>query len=140
MAVRNGLSRIIRQLVEKEANFQELNENGYTPLYEALLQGHDEAVDMILQLSVGTNLNTIIYASQGATALHIACRFAYMDVVDQLLSKGVYANVADAQGNTPLHEVVKQTEMGREEDVSDTVQSLIDYGADSAQKKSCRPD
>ncbi|GAW19793.1 hypothetical protein ANO14919_092840 [Xylariales sp. No.14919] len=119
---------ILALLVINGADPEALNEDGYTPLYGALRQEHKEAIDMILKLSA--NENPIVYAPRGSTALHIACRFAYARVVDRLLGAGASANVVDFQGYTPLHEALKQTKLGREKDVLDTLRSLSSYGAD----------
>ncbi|KAI0540462.1 hypothetical protein GGR58DRAFT_499041 [Xylaria digitata] len=128
LATVSKIPEILPLLVDNGADLQALNGDGYTPLYGALRQEHDEAVDMILRLS--SDKNPIVHMPRGSTALHIACRFAYKRVTDQLLSAGVSANVIDSQGYTPLHEALKQTQFGREEDVFDTLRSLCEYGAD----------
>ncbi|KAF2967643.1 hypothetical protein GQX73_g5918 [Xylaria multiplex] len=128
LATVSKIPEILPLLMENGADLQALDGDGYTPLYGALRQEHDDAVDMILRLSFDEN--PIVHVPRRSTALHIACRFAYTRVVDQLLSAGVSANVVDSQGYTPLHEVLKQSQLGREKDVLDTLRSLSEYGAD----------
>ncbi|KAI1428612.1 hypothetical protein F5Y12DRAFT_675048 [Xylaria sp. FL1777] len=122
------IPKIISRLVESGADPQLLDGDGYTPLYEALRQENEAAVDMFLGLSV--DKNPIVHGPRRSTALHIACRFAYKDIVDQLLRAGVSANVVDSHGYTPLHEVLKHMDVGRDKDVLDTLQSLRCYEAD----------
>ncbi|TGJ83463.1 hypothetical protein E0Z10_g5300 [Xylaria hypoxylon] len=128
LATVRKIPEILPLLVDNGADLYALNEDGYTPLYGALRQEHEEAVHMILGRS--TAKNPIVHVPRGSTALHIASRFAYTSVVDQLLSARVSANVIDFEGYTPLHEVLKQTKFGREKDVVDTLRSLISHGAD----------
>ncbi|KAI3342455.1 ankyrin repeat-containing domain protein [Ustulina deusta] len=128
LAAASRIPDVIPLLVENGADPQALNGDGYTPLYEALRQENKEAVDILLGLS--TDENPVVHAPQRSTALHIACRFAYTRIVDQLLYAGVSADVVDSQGYTPLDEVLKHMKVERDNDVLHTLRRLLGgYGA-----------
>ncbi|KAI1302002.1 ankyrin repeat-containing domain protein [Xylaria venustula] len=126
LAAASKISKTIPLLLENGVNPDILDGDGYTPLYEALRQENQTAVHILLRHS--RDKNPIVHVPRSSTALHIACRFAYIHVVDRLLRAGVSANVLDAQGKTPLHEVLSQKK--RHWHVVKTLLSLSRSGAD----------
>ena len=82
-------------------------------------------------LSQGANVNAQLF--EGSTALHMACSVLNLDVVRTLVLMGADVNVADGQGNTPLHEIVRYGDgvlKEQQEAVSAITMSLIEKGAD----------
>ncbi|PBP17676.1 putative ankyrin 2,3/unc44 [Diplocarpon rosae] len=103
------------------------DEEGSTPLYSALVQGQGEVIVYLLG-SQGER-NPIVNTTTRSTALHIACRFALSGVVGRLLRRGADVDVVDFYGQTPLHELLTQTLLGRQEAVLETMHNLADFGA-----------
>ncbi|KAI0158066.1 ankyrin repeat-containing domain protein [Xylariaceae sp. FL1272] len=104
---------------------------GHTPLFKALCRGRLPTVKKMLGLSLDkdSDMNPVVQNTDNSTALHIACRFAFVPVVSLLLSRGAFANVTDRQGRTPLHEALRQTMLGRDENVLATLNLLAEFGA-----------
>lgn len=73
--------------------------------------------------------NLIIIQPYQSTALHIACRFACVEVVSFLLERGADANATDVVGATPLHELLGQRCMQLEGRVLEILPLLDTYGA-----------
>ena len=57
-------------LLERGANIEEVNDEGYTPLMEASREGHEEMVALLL--SQGADINAQTEETQ-ETALTLAC-------------------------------------------------------------------
>jgi len=57
-------------LLERGANLEEPNDDGYTPLMEAARDGHEEMVALLLSWGAQTNAQT---EETGETALTLAC-------------------------------------------------------------------
>ncbi|KAK2627677.1 hypothetical protein QTJ16_002323 [Diplocarpon rosae] len=104
------------------------DDEGSTPLYSALVQGQGELIGYLLE-SQGER-NPIVNTTTRSTALHVACRFALSGVVVRLLRRGADVDVVDFYGQTPLHELLTQTLLGRQEAVLETMHNLADFGAD----------
>lgn len=47
-------------LIERGANIEEVNDEGYTPLMEAAREGHEEMVGVLLNKGLSKNLSFII--------------------------------------------------------------------------------
>ena len=139
-AVRKGDIEIIKQLLSRgflglgtpQANINERNIDGCTPLHIAVREGHkaivrllfeyDVVVDIqdnngyeplhiaamkgrtiISQLLLEHNANKDAQNMKGSTPLHIAVWSGYDVIVQQLLDSGANINVQDKNGWTPLH-------------------------------------
>ena len=75
------------------------DEQGWTPLHFAALEGH---ADTVRSLAVcGSNVNAA--DEKGATALHKAAAGGHIETIEQLLSLGADAHAKDATGRTGLH-------------------------------------
>ena len=75
------------------------DEQGWTPLHFAALEGH---ADTVRSLAVcGSNVNAA--DEKGATALHKAAAGGHIETIEQLLSLGADAHAHDATGRTALH-------------------------------------
>ncbi|XP_062522391.1 caskin-1-like [Corticium candelabrum] len=73
--------------------------NGSTPLITAALNGHKEAVVLLLIYSADIAARDY----QNNSALHMAAWQNKSDVVEILLKNGAQANEMNSSGNTPLH-------------------------------------
>ncbi|KAI0013651.1 ankyrin repeat-containing domain protein [Xylariaceae sp. FL0662B] len=128
LAAAGGLKDCVDLLFKNGAEHSIPNGDGYTPLYGALSQGNDDIIHTLLEQS--SESNPIVEVHRRATALHIACRFAYSPIVHELLQLSTIVDVVDSQGRTPLHEVLGQTQLGRKQDVLTTLWHLADHRAD----------
>ncbi|KAI0880501.1 ankyrin [Annulohypoxylon maeteangense] len=129
LASGRGLSEAVHLLLDKGADPNSANGDGYSALYTALAQGHVPIAIRLLE-RLYAKINPIVHEQTRMTALHAACRFAVPDVVLRLLERGACVNAPDSRGITPLHEVLGQTCFGAEDEVLRTLDYLDEYGAD----------
>ncbi|PVH73916.1 ankyrin, partial [Cadophora sp. DSE1049] len=133
LAAASGFASVLRFLVKRVGLnvLEEKNGGGYTPLYGALVQGHDVAATYILRQQPHIP-NPIVRTEDNSTALHIASRFALEQVVTYILEHGATNDInrEDSKGRTPLHEVLSQENLEREYEVVGTLHILAKAGAD----------
>lgn len=101
-----------------------------TPLHTACDSGYLQLVRLLLQQDCDVN----VQQRDGRTPLFRACKRGHLDVVEVLLScQGIQVDLADKNGQTPLHEVCRWENMrvfGRREDTSIQIaKSLISKNA-----------
>ncbi|KAG8232600.1 hypothetical protein J437_LFUL010721, partial [Ladona fulva] len=89
-------------LIERGANIEEVNDEGYTPLMEAAREGHEEMV--VLLLSQGANINAQTEETQ-ETALTLACCGGFLEVADILIKAGADIELG---ASTPLMEAAQE--------------------------------
>lgn len=65
-------------LLERGANIEEVNDEGYTPLMEASREGHEEMVALLL--SQGADINAQTEETQ-ETALTLACCGGNLNII-----------------------------------------------------------
>lgn len=104
-------------LIERGANIEEVNDEGYTPLMEAAREGHEEMVALLLSQGADINAQT---EETLETALTLACCGGFLEVVDFLVKAG--ADIS-AGANTPLMEASQEGHI-------ELVRYLIATGAD----------
>ena len=97
---------------------------GGSPLHYATSQGHQNVVELLLNMGADSNLAN----KGGCTPLHLAAISNNEDIVKLLINKGANPNVADMNGKTPIH----FTEINGQKDV---VKMLLDAGADMYQQE-----
>jgi ankyrin repeat protein len=124
-----GILVVVSCLLRAGANPNLPDEQGCTALYAALVQGHKITAHHILK-ACDKNLNPIVNIREQTTALHIACRFSFSEMVEILLRRGASANVIDSYGRIPLHNVLMWARSDREEEVILTLNHLAKFGAD----------
>ena len=133
LAAASGFTSVLRYLVKRVGPcvLSEKNGGGYTPLYGALVQGHDVAATYILRQQPYIP-NPILNEDENSTALHTASRFALEQIVTYILEHGGNNDInrEDAKGRTPLHEVLSQQNLEREYQIIGTLHILAKYGAD----------
>ena len=89
-------------LADSKVNLECTDENKYTPLFWACMNGHAVVVDLLLEKKASTtcqNLN-----KQGP--LHMAATKGYIDIVESLLENGADPNALSVFGRVPLHNAV----------------------------------
>jgi ankyrin repeat protein len=99
VAARLGSMIIIEMLLEYGADMEIKDLNGQTPVAAAVLSGNTLVADYLVDQGAQVEVDAL---------LHLSIREgrADRDVVDFLIAKGADVNLADAQGNAPLHTAI----------------------------------
>ncbi len=98
-ALDDGDYDLFKQLVREGADPNEHDEDGNTPLHEAIKKR--ESITPLLELGANVNAKT----KWGKTPLHIAANSVYFSEsrIPDLINYGADLNAQDNEGNTPLH-------------------------------------
>ena len=108
-------------LLNAGAEHNKMDAEGHTWLHAAVCGNcRKEALQAII--SHGTDVNAM--NKQKQTALALACENGNVDAIKLLLNARADPNIADVNGNTLLHNAVRNT-ISKE-----TLQAIIDHGAD----------
>ena len=123
-------SAVVEELVKHGADVQAASKTGFTPLMFAAQQGDEDSARILLRAGAKPN---DLQPKTGLTALMIASAMANAKAVDVLLDNGADPNLADANGYTSLHRVVRDSDYGinlrAREDILAIVKSLVKHGA-----------
>ncbi|XP_041471449.1 ankyrin repeat and SAM domain-containing protein 1A-like [Lytechinus variegatus] len=96
--------------------------SGYTPLHHAVLNGHRDAVQMLLKFDASPTVPD----NRGSNPLHLAAWTGNVEIVQTLLTVGVSKDQVNEQNNywdTPLHFAAQYGH-------TDVVSILLENGAD----------
>ena len=115
----NGDIATIQDLINKGADVNAADNNGFTALEGASQHGHLEIVRLLVEK--GANVNT--KTEKGHTALMAAAQYGHSNIVQFLLDKGADVNSSYITGKTPLMAATENHH-------TDTVKMLLDKGAD----------
>ncbi|KAL9091478.1 MAG: hypothetical protein Q9165_004864 [Trypethelium subeluteriae] len=102
----SGSVQTVRVVLDETGNslLERSDRYGKTPLHDATIRGHTEAVEFLL--SRKANANAIDNA--GRTSLHYAAVGSFVRLVKLLVKAGGALGVKDSEGNTPLLMGIKQ--------------------------------
>ncbi|KAF6039093.1 hypothetical protein EB796_002600 [Bugula neritina] len=103
---RNNVDKMTSLLTKDSGHANKQDGNGYTALHYAARAGHREACKLLL--SHGADVNARLRG--GDTAMHRASYKGRAGVVELLISHGAEA-IQGADGQTPLHKAVEQTQL-----------------------------
>jgi ankyrin repeat protein len=117
-AAKKGNVKLIEELLEKGANVNAANMNGWTALMMASKNGHTEAVKLLLEK--GAKVNAV--EKDGRRALLFASKSGHIEVVKLLLEKGAKVNAIDHDGYTALM-------MASRNGHTETAKFLLEVGA-----------
>ena len=109
----------VMELVEKGADVNAKDKDGWTPLHYAASNGYLDVVKFLVEN--GADVDAEDKDSQ--TPLHVAAFFGHLDVVKFLVKNGAYVNAMDNDGQTPLHVAASNGHL-------DVVKFLVKNGAD----------
>lgn len=129
VAAQTGKADAVNRLIAEGANIETTDQQGRTVLEVAAAFGQTDVVKRLL--TAGANLGT----GNRKTALHIAAASGKTDIVNALLDAGARVDVADQDGNEPLHVAVVHSTNGH------IVKALLDAGArvDAANRDGMQP-
>lgn len=96
LAASFGRINIVELLLQKGADVNISNEDGFTPLHNSVNRSHD----YIALLLIAKGANVKAQSKEGLTPLHIAADEASIKL---LIEKGADINKRDSIGRTPLH-------------------------------------
>jgi N-acyl-D-amino-acid deacylase len=122
LAAEGGDAEKIRWLADAGARVEGDDTGRESPLLSLAALGDAQTTKLLLDH--GARIDT---DRGGTTALHLATRYGFLDVVDVLLSRGAAANARDEGGRTPLH-LAAIVDPGH----TDIVNALLLGGADPA--------
>jgi ankyrin repeat protein len=129
-AVSQRQSAVVEELLKNGADVQSGSKTGFTALMFAAQQGDDDSARILLRAGAKPN---DAQPKTGLTALMIASAMAHTKAVEVLLDGGADPNLADANGYTSLHRVVRDSDYGinlaAKDDILTVVQSLLKHGA-----------
>jgi ankyrin repeat protein len=129
-AVSQRQSTVVEELIKHGADVQAGSKTGFTPLMFAAQQGDEDSARILLRAGAKPN---DAQPKTGLTALMIASAMANVKAVDVLLDNGADPNLADANGYTSLHRVVRDSDYGinlaAKDSILTIVKSLLKHGA-----------
>jgi ankyrin repeat protein len=129
-AVSQRQSAVVEELITHGADVQAGSKSGFTPLMFAAQQGDADSARILLRAGAKPN---DAQPKTGLTPLMIASAMANTKAVDVLLDNGADPNLADANGYTSLHRVVRDSDYGinlaAKDEILTIVKSLLKHGA-----------
>jgi ankyrin repeat protein len=108
LAIQSTRSDIVRLLLDHGADIAAPNADLFTPLHQSVVTGDYACFNRILDSVQRQNsalVNAIDLKQQ--TPLHIAARFARVNMAEKLLQHGAKADSVDEDGNTAVHLAVE---------------------------------
>jgi ankyrin repeat protein len=121
---------VVDELVKGGADIHAGSKSGFTPLMFAAQQDDVDSARILLRAGAKPN---DAQPKTALTPLMIASAMGHTKAVDLLLDNGANPNLADANGYTSLHRVVRDSDyginLGTKDAVLTIVKSLLNHGA-----------
>ncbi|GAB6022111.1 E3 ubiquitin-protein ligase mib1 [Chamberlinius hualienensis] len=130
-AVRIILSKLPRPWIVDEKK-----DDGYTALHLAALNNHVEVAELLVHQG---RANMDLQNVNLQTALHLAVERQHTQIVRLLVRETCNLNLADKDGDTPLHEALRHhtlSQLRQLQDMQDVGKLIMGLGAQGADKKS----
>ena len=96
--IENDPRKFIRSQVDNEFLVNKCNLLGHTPMYESIMHGNLEAVQLLLKHRANPHINSKVDLEEFESNLEVACRWNHTNIVEFLLEATVwsYIEVKDA--------------------------------------------
>ncbi|KAK7580386.1 hypothetical protein V9T40_001015 [Parthenolecanium corni] len=114
----------------------EKKDDGYTALHLAALNNHVEVAELLIRQG---KANMDVQNLNLQTALHLAVERQHPQIVRLLIREGANLNIPDKDGDTPLHEALRNhtlSQLKQLKDANDVGKLLMGLGNQSTDKKS----
>lgn len=128
--------RILLSKLPRPWLVDERKDDGYTALHLAALNNHIEVAELLVHQG---RANMDIQNVNLQTALHLAVERQHTQIVRLLVREGCNLNIADKDGDTPLHEALRHhtlSQLRQLQDMQDVGKLLMGLGTPGADKKS----
>jgi len=116
--------QILRLLIERGADVNYLNADGRTALMYAAEEGAANAIRILIKNGADPKLHG---SDRGYAAIHLAASDGHVEVIREMLDKGISPDLVDHDKATPLHHAASD---GHE----DVIKVLLDAGASANAK------
>jgi len=130
---------LLSKLQQRHWIVDEKKDDGYTALHLAALNNHAEVAEMLVKIG---HCNMDITNVNLQTALHLAVERQHTQIVRLLVREGCNLNLADKDGDSPLHEALRHHTLSQlrqlqdMQDVGKVQPLLMGLGAPGTDKKS----
>merc|ERR1719431_939921 len=130
---------LLTKLQQRNWIVDEKKDDGYTALHLAALNNHAEVAEMLVKIG---HCNMDITNVNLQTALHLAVERQHTQIVRLLVREGCNLNLADKDGDSPLHEALRHHTLSQlrqlqdMQDVGKVQPLLMGLGAPGTDKKS----
>lgn len=104
LAASNGSEKLLAQLLDKGAEVDAMDNEGFTPLLNAIERGHRQAADLL----VAHGANPLATTRDRRNALHIATSDNRLELMQWAMDRGCDVNSRDKTGATPLYQAAFQ--------------------------------
>ncbi|CAH1773055.1 unnamed protein product [Owenia fusiformis] len=128
--------RILLSKLPRPWIVDEKKDDGYTALHLAALNNHVEVAELLV---IQGKANMDIQNVNQQTALHLAVERQHTQIVRLLVRESCCLNIADKDGDTPLHEALRHhtlSQLRQLQDMQDVGKLLMGLGTPGADKKS----
>ncbi|XP_045135412.1 E3 ubiquitin-protein ligase MIB1-like isoform X2 [Portunus trituberculatus] len=131
--------RILLSKVPRSWMVDEKKDDGYTALHLAALNNHVEVAELLVHQG---RANMDLQNVNLQTPLHLAVERHHTQIVRLLVREGANLNLADKDGDTPLHEALRHHTLSQlrqlqdMQDVGKSPQLLMGLGTQGVDKKS----
>ncbi len=98
-ACQEGHFEIVKLLVSRGAKVNVQDEDGFTPLQQAVGDNHPDLVSFLIES--GAELDSRAHADGNGTPLHTACAYGHTECARVLLSHAANAGLKDDEGRIP---------------------------------------
>lgn len=102
VAAWKGHLPIVKILLEVGSDPEARSPSGKTPMYAALVAGH-EKISRTISRYISNLQNCLVDSEEGLTPLHVASQFGLSKSVRLFLEGGADIHAIDRKGRTPLH-------------------------------------
>lgn len=100
-----GTKEVVSLLIENGADVNQRPTDGWTPLLIAVLEENEDMTEILLEKGANANACT---EDSGDTALHLASRSGYVDIVGRLLKSGADPGLRNKESQTALKLATEQ--------------------------------